>query len=101
MIMSKVLNKLIYTKLTPPLQETADLVALTEEILSGKLHFLCSGVYEVLPRVVTRLVLIHIKTHTPALNGVNFRDMVLKWSVLSIYESLTVNICKITPVRTG
>ena len=35
---------------------------------------------------------------TPALNGVIFRDMVLNRLVLSIYESLTVNICKITSV---
>ena len=26
----------------PNLQETADVVTLTEEILNGKLHFLCS-----------------------------------------------------------
>ena len=27
----------------PNLQETVDLVTFTEEILKGKLHFLCSG----------------------------------------------------------
>ena len=27
----------------PNLQKTADLVTFTEEILNGKLHFLCSG----------------------------------------------------------
>ena len=36
----------------PNLQETADLVTFTEEILNGKLHFLCSDIY------VTTLTLI-------------------------------------------
>ena len=29
----------------PNPQETADLVTLTEDILNGKLHFLCSGTF--------------------------------------------------------
>ena len=32
----------------PILQETADLVTITEEILNGKLHFLCSYTKEIL-----------------------------------------------------
>ena len=30
----------------PNLQETADSVTFTEEILSGKLHFLCGAIFE-------------------------------------------------------
>ena len=36
-----------------------------------------------------------------ALNGVFLCDMVLKGPVLSICESLTVNVCNIKPIRTG
>ena len=31
--------------MSPSQQETADLVKFTEEILNGKLHFLCSHMY--------------------------------------------------------
>ena len=31
--------------MSPNPKETADLVTLTEEILNGKLHFLCSAVF--------------------------------------------------------
>ena len=33
---------MIFTNLLTAVQETADLVTFTEEILNGKLHFLCS-----------------------------------------------------------
>ena len=36
----------------PNPQETADLVTFTEEILNGKLHFLCSDKFFLLPILV-------------------------------------------------
>ena len=39
--------KNIFSKCWSKLQETADLVTFTEEILNGKLHFLCSVCWEV------------------------------------------------------
>ena len=44
-------------------QEIADLVTFTEEILNGKLHFLCSASFKIL------LVLIFIEIETPLNSG--------------------------------
>ena len=51
----------------PNAQETADLVIFTEEILNGKLHFLCSAVTVIL-KVMWRAKLI--------------RFMLIKWYML-------------------
>ena len=40
--------------MSPNPQETADLVTFTEEILNGKLHFLCSEVNEIISNVFSR-----------------------------------------------
>ena len=40
--------------------ETADLVTFTEEILNGKLHFLCSGIsFELVMNRILTLILYH------------------------------------------
>ena len=48
----------------PNLQETADLVTVTEEILNGKFHFLCSAITTKLTKIVNQgpLTLINVWT---------------------------------------
>ena len=58
--------------MSPNLQETADLVTFTEEILNGKLHFLCSDA--------------EIGIQRPAQN-----ILAKKWLINSIYKSLDEN----------
>ena len=42
-----------FSKCDPNLRETADLVTFTEEILNGKLHFLCSVIlFGVIPQEI-------------------------------------------------
>ena len=46
----------------PNPQETADLVTFTEDILNGKLHFLCSEEVRSWKHVVSLLVIIYTET---------------------------------------
>ena len=49
----------------PNSQETADLVTFTEEILSGKLHFLCSAYQEYQLINANKLPVIRLKDANP------------------------------------
>ena len=77
-------------------QETADLVAFTEEILNGKLHFLCSAWWIFFSNFVntTPLYLIFLMTPFPALFN-SFRKTYFSTFLQDvIYETICLGIVK-------